>query len=372
MRLAQIDQIYEAIADDGAYQALPDIIASLVGGRSCILFGFDAEQRLRDAQVSHFTPEMIDFQQSELGRAIDIWTSYGMQPHRLGIVGNTDDVMDRATLKRTAFFNESIRRFGDDTITCMGCVLKARDGYMSVAVQRGGNAKPFDAENAATLTHHLPHLFRILDLRARLGQARAATDILQSALDTMPTSVLAVDAGMRVRACNQRAAAMLSARDGLRLVNGRLTPIAAGFEDRLSHAVRSAASWTGAHADAILLPRGSAPSPYRVLISPLARAKGLALVLVDDPAERDPGLADTLAKLYGLTPSEAQLASLLAEGLTPEEAAEARDVRISTVRSQIQSLLLKLEVRRLTDLARLLGRIPQRVRTASDECGSNA
>jgi DNA-binding CsgD family transcriptional regulator len=86
----------------------------------------------------------------------------------------------------------------------------------------------------------------------------------------------------------------------------------------------------------------------------------VALVIIEDPADRDPNLAASLAGMYGLTASEAELAGLLADGLTPEEAADAREVRLSTVRTQIQSLLQKTDARRLTDLVRLLARTPRR------------
>jgi len=358
--MAILDHIYEAVSDDEAYAALPAAMAALVGARSCVILGFDSALTLRSAATSYFSSEMIDFQMSEEARHLDIWTAFGAQRHRIGLVGNTEDFWDPAHFLGTPYFNECIRRFGDDTVRSLGGVIQSADGYLSMAVQSGRGARPFDDGDAALIARHMPHVFRMLDLRARLGAANARGDMLQQALDQSPSGVLAVDGAMRIQAANRRAMAILAAGDGLRSSGGRLSAVDGPLQDRITQAVRSAAGRGERRADAILIARASGLASYRVLVTPVRSAQPMVLVIVDDPEDHDPSLATSLARMFGLTGAEAALAALLADGLTPEQAAETREVRLTTVRSQIKSLLEKTEARRLTDLVRLLARAPRR------------
>ena len=65
-------------------------------------------------------------------------------------------------------------------------------------------------------------------------------------------------------------------------------------------------------------------------------------------------MRDLLASLYGLTPAEAELASLLSAGHSIEEAAEIRGVTLNTARSQMKRVFSKTGVNRQADLVRLL------------------
>jgi DNA-binding CsgD family transcriptional regulator len=357
--MALIDHIYEAVADDDAFHALAAAIADDVDARSCIMFGFDGLLRLTAAEVSYFSPEMIEFQRTNEVRAWDVWTAHSLSPARFGKIGNGDEIWDREAFKQTPFYNECVRRFGDDTISVVGGVVKTGDGYLSLAVHRGVGAPLFEQAQVDRLQELAPHLFRMLDLRARLESSRTQQDFLQSALNQIGFAVLVVDVGLRVGVTNKRAETLLAAGDVLRLQQGRLTTAEHRLQDRFSQAVQSAATQTGARGDALLVNRAAELPRCRVMVSPLARHAGQALVLVEDPGDRDASLAETLAKLYGLTTSVAALAALLAEGLGPEEAAVARNVKLTTVRTQIQKLLAKTDAQRLTELVRLLARVPR-------------
>jgi DNA-binding NarL/FixJ family response regulator len=63
---------------------------------------------------------------------------------------------------------------------------------------------------------------------------------------------------------------------------------------------------------------------------------------------------EVLQALYGVTPAEAALAVALAGGQSAEEIARERDVRLTTVRTQIRQLLAKTDAKNLRDLVRLL------------------
>jgi DNA-binding CsgD family transcriptional regulator len=83
----------------------------------------------------------------------------------------------------------------------------------------------------------------------------------------------------------------------------------------------------------------------------------LALIVVAGPdapssSERE------LAGLFGLSPSESRLAAALMTGKRLRDVAGASGVRISTLRTQLSSILRKVGVNRQIDLVRVLSRIP--------------
>ncbi|MBE2242544.1 MAG: response regulator transcription factor [Burkholderiaceae bacterium] len=60
-----------------------------------------------------------------------------------------------------------------------------------------------------------------------------------------------------------------------------------------------------------------------------------------------------MAALYRLTPGEAALVKALTNGTTMEAFAEARQVSLATVKTQLQSTFAKTNTRRQSDLMRL-------------------
>ena len=64
-----------------------------------------------------------------------------------------------------------------------------------------------------------------------------------------------------------------------------------------------------------------------------------------------------LAKIFGLTPAEAKLASLMAEGLNPEKAAEELYISRETARNQLKAVFAKTATHRQGELVALLSRL---------------
>jgi len=67
-----------------------------------------------------------------------------------------------------------------------------------------------------------------------------------------------------------------------------------------------------------------------------------ALVLIVEPVNRTPIEPELVEKLLGLTPAEARVAVLLAEGRTLRQIASATGRKYSTVRTHLKHLFAKL------------------------------
>lgn len=61
-----------------------------------------------------------------------------------------------------------------------------------------------------------------------------------------------------------------------------------------------------------------------------------------------------LARMFGLTPTEARVAALLGEGLEPGAIAERLNVRLSTIRTHVRQVLAAMGQSRMTDVVRVL------------------
>lgn len=74
------DEIYEALTDEEAFQALPAKLAAAVGARSATFQVFEADGAFREMAFNHFTPEMFDFYVSQQMYHHDMWRLSGRAP----------------------------------------------------------------------------------------------------------------------------------------------------------------------------------------------------------------------------------------------------------------------------------------------------
>lgn len=89
-----------------------------------------------------------------------------------------------------------------------------------------------------------------------------------------------------------------------------------------------------------------------------ARADALVMVFFHD-VRQNPGLdPDVVADTFGLTPAEARLAVTLASGVAVKTIAAQRRVEVSTVRTQLRSILAKTGTNRQAELVRVLLGLP--------------
>jgi DNA-binding CsgD family transcriptional regulator len=64
-----------------------------------------------------------------------------------------------------------------------------------------------------------------------------------------------------------------------------------------------------------------------------------------------------LRNLYNLSATEVEVSELLANGQSPLQIAEERQVSINTIRTQLRQIFAKTDCSNLTDLVRLLAKL---------------
>ncbi len=164
---------------------------------------------------------------------------------------------------------------------------------------------------------------------------------------------------------------ILAQRDGIGLVNDRLSFSDDVAAHRYGKALRRIEASRGNGSDAAARKfsarRPSGKRPYLVRIGALsggewnfnAEAISEAVIVIRDPSLFVQLDTDLLRQSYGLSIAETELASALDRSLTLRAVATERNVSITTIRSQLYTLMAKLAVNRQSDLIRLLANYRQ-------------
>ena len=97
---------------------------------------------------------------------------------------------------------------------------------------------------------------------------------------------------------------------------------------------------------------------YVLTVTPLRAALGvgdrrLAMIIVVDPERHIPSEGD-LAEFFGLSPAEARLGAALLTGKRLSVIAANSGIQVTTLRTQLSSILRKVGVARQSDLVRVL------------------
>ncbi len=193
-------------------------------------------------------------------------------------------------------------------------------------------------------------------------------------LDLFPAGVILLSPACRVIAANRGAERILCQGDGLELEGQRLRAASPEETQELRELVRTLAREVSQD-----LPEGrntrpiSRPSgrrPLQVLLSRLgagengaAGRRSAVALFVTDPEEAVEIPMARLQRLYGLTLSEARIASHLAAGRRPEVVAAELGVQTNTVRMHLKRIFAKTNTHRQSELVALLLRSAARLST---------
>lgn len=181
-----------------------------------------------------------------------------------------------------------------------------------------------------------------------------------------PVSLLLDQAGTVVY-YNLPAQRLLGDGDGLNLSpDGKLLASDPRAGNALSVSIRTCLDSTAQHEDGraalVQVGRPSGKPPLLVCLWPCRageagsdRGPGL-LVVINDLEQSEHTIQHLLSNLYELTPSEVEVAMHLLQGQSAKEIAEARQVSITTVRTQIRNLLMKTDTQRQSEFIALVFR----------------
>lgn len=240
------------------------------------------------------------------------------------------------------------------------------DSFGFLALMRQREKGPFSETDARDFERILPHVQRVLELQARMGELASRAQASEAALDRIGSGVVLADADARILFANSKAQRLLRGQDGV-LSSGQRLACRLGDETATFHQMIRTISEgrvTGASGPNIAFAsRLSGREALVLVVLPVPREHAAAkvsrgasvAVFVLDPDERRLTPAVVLEKL-GLTPAEARLAAELVKGESLDLIAERLGVAKGTVRTQLLSLFRKTGTGRQAELVSFLDR----------------
>ncbi|MGI9211650.1 MAG: helix-turn-helix transcriptional regulator [Methylococcaceae bacterium] len=109
-----------------------------------------------------------------------------------------------------------------------------------------------------------------------------------------------------------------------------------------------------------IIPRPSGKTSYQLCYMPVTdplkdmSGRAVYIIFLFDPEHNSDSLTDLIESAYGLSKTEARLATLISRGLSVEEYAEEHKVSVSTARTQMRSVYKRTNTSGITKLAKLI------------------
>jgi DNA-binding CsgD family transcriptional regulator len=356
-----IELVYDAALDDEALATLPERIARFVGGNSCVIQRHDADGSCELLSFNHFGAELAAEYTRHFADS-DPWV-HALTQNSNGTAINVDRYLSRAEYMSSFGYNEFARKNRLDMIHCIGAISPLPgQAIAGFAVHRGLRQSAFDAAEEQKLQALLPHIRRLLMLRARIAMADCKAETADGMFAQLPVAILLLQPDARVVYASAQAMALLACGDGLAWApGGRIRAERQSDSEVLRAEIARASSRMSG--GALQVRRSSGARALQLVVAPFMPRDAMtsrgALIVVVDPESQTAGLADILVALFGLSKGEARVAAGLAEGMTLPMIAEANGVKLSSVQTQLKRALEKTGARRQNDLIALVSRAPR-------------
>lgn len=274
------------------------------------------------------------------------------------------DFMPEAELKQSEFFRNFLEPA--DVFHILGVDINTSDGAQCrLRISRGRDDAPFVESEKCLLARFIPHLERSIKIHMQLNRIETERNLYAGAVDQMAVGTIILDDTGKVLQTNQVAERLLQEKDGIKQVNDGLQVGSARDTQEFRRLVRQAMlSQKGNLASVVEAMRVKRPSG-RADLGIIVRSVPLSawsegkqcptvVIFISDPEQQSSAPQEIVRALFDFTPAETQLAMLLANGLTLDEASEELGISRNTSRAHLRSTFSKTGVTRQTMLVRLI------------------
>ena len=214
----------------------------------------------------------------------------------------------------------------------------------------------FTPEDRTRFQELVPHLRIAVSLFEKLQFAGAEHALLRSATDGLGLALLVLDRQGRLVSSNALAERILAEGEGLRRAGEDVRFASTALRNKIEHLLQS-----GEAADSVTrfrIPRpdhGDLVATARAIDLPAIHSGTGALALfLARPGNELVLEPDTIRELLGVTPAEAKLCAVLAQGHSLVAAARRLGVAHNTAKAQLRSIFAKTQVHRQAQLVNLL------------------
>lgn len=266
-----------------------------------------------------------------------------------------DELVPPEVRRRSRFFAELLPRYDRPHFCAVGLVRQEKL-IVGLSVLRTRRQGEISRVQRALFSAVAPHVRAAAQTQMALDHQGA--QLIAGTLETMSTAAFVCDRHGRVRAMTPAAEALLDGGRPLWLKNGVLRAGTPSESAALAEAMARAVDGNpagGPFVKPVVLARGlEQPLVLEVLSLPhrsyAFHFAPRALVVARVPSGDRARLPAMLKVVFGLTTSEAAVATELVTGHAPAEIASIRGASVATVRTQIQSIHAKIGVHHLSEL----------------------
>lgn len=209
----------------------------------------------------------------------------------------------------------------------------------------------------------LPHFRQFVQVRHALGEAEAIGKSLGALRDNKRVGFIELDRGRRIRTMNDLALALLRQGNGLLDEDGVLRACLPSDDKTLQRLVKRAIAPypTPGAGGSMKVTRANEITPLALHVNPVDRPETdvrpqrvAAFVLIVDPRVKATIDPEVVAAMLGLTPTESEVAVMLAGGLNVREIAKATGRGLNTIRWHVWNICGKLGASRQLEVARMV------------------
>jgi DNA-binding CsgD family transcriptional regulator/PAS domain-containing protein len=363
---ALVDRIYDAsVYPDRWRDFLVDLSEMFGGAAGLLALQLPGSQRPLRYYLVHLRDELHPVLERHYLRGLP-WGEANTAPCFRERFALTRELFPDEGLERTDFYAEWMAPQGLAPEGPIAHYFAEEDGVpvAGVAFYRRVGNRHFTDDDLHLGSLLAPHLARAFRLYHRFCGTRHERLALAEVMNRLSIGVVLVDRDRRPVVTNRSADRLVALNDGLFLAADGLHATNERDDAVLQQllAEQIARAGDGIHADRVMaVSRPSRKRAFPVIITPLfegapgdAAEDAIASVLFGDPEAKQAITAETLRSFYDLTPAEAELVGLLAEGYSLEETAARRGVTLNTVRSQLKQVFAKTDTNRQGALVRLV------------------
>ena len=289
-------------------------------------------------------------------------------------IDSRNSVLPDAELEGSEFYNDYMRPMNQYHQAGANLGITGQYPLAGITLVRSRAAGVFSSEVISLLRAISPHLRQALLLHQKLSELKVEGAVYSRALETSGVACAAISDMGNLQSCNAAADALLRRSDGLLVVEGKLKAQDPRDDAALQDVVRRACQVGSGKGECLnrkhppggglLIRRQHLEKPLQVAVMPfhsdgrMLNGKPAALVFIIDPDARTLSRADLLRGIYGLTPAEARMCDLLAQGSDVKKSAERLHITEASARFVLQRVFKKVSVKNQSALLRLILALP--------------
>ena len=365
-----LQTIYAAAVTPGHMPIMMDRVGAVLGAHSAFLFTSHSDSEPDDTLIGqNMCPNAIKAFEARWS-ADDVWAASAARSGLMkkDVVINGTALVAQRDLMRSTFYNEFGRQAGMGRM--LGSVLfdgAADDDvpFTNLCWYRGHGSEDFSARDGARLRRLLPHIQQAVKTQRQLRSLQLRSVIDRTAAENASCAWLLLDGQARVVSGDARGQALLAGEQPFIRVNqGKI--VALGRRAAPAFPALFAACCAHRHTVPFLVQDSATDTLIKGSLSALpadvdtyagAFYDHRYLLLFALPQAARAAMIGRVGELFALTGAECQVLHHLLDGDCADDIARLRGAGVSTVRTQIRSILDKTGMARQVDLVNMVSRL---------------